>query len=438
MAQRKKKPSGHQLEAIAHAQHRNEFLHKLKHFVNSVCGEDIYSHLPPKTLDRIYRLRFHSLTVVAAAGYLLPNPLLKAQKLFLSNWFKHTKLDLSKYGLIISLDDYLTVGLTVYSLVYLIHDHDFAAAPKVRSALLAYCSDEEPYSQMREQLFVIFHGLGMCLCTIEDGYFWLNYNPKLAVDGKSGMDNNIEVYLHLPESKRIKINGSIRPAMRLGWAHPFDGLDWVGMKPSSLGIKGSLSDDPMKVFVQSHALLRLAERIDSIDQGLAQYNMYDSFLNANVFYDSNHNLLIEYRIFGTKAGYFRVDVIDGVVAVRTFLFLTQSGTPEGVLLWKNTGLKMLDKKYLAIDKLSAFISSDIGQNEQVNKIFADSGCQSLFELYEKLGSICIKQSKQSNLARMLDYIGISDHHFPEDLTDITGCDNLSEPEKMSSEIAGIV
>jgi len=435
MAQRKKKPSGHQLQAIATAQYKNEFLHKLKLFVNGVCGEDIYSHLPPKTLDRIYRLRFHSISVVAAAGSLVSNPLLKAQKIFLSDWLKQTKLDLSKYGLIVSLSDYLTVGLTVFSMAYLIHDHDFAAAPKVRSALLVYCSDEEPYSQMREQLFVIFHGLGICVCTIEDGYYWLNFTSKHAADGKSGMDNKIEVYLHGPESKRIKINGSTRPAMRLGWAHPFDGLDWVGLKPSSLGIKGSLSDDPMKVFVQSHALLRLAERIDSIDQGLAQYNMYDSFLNANVFYDSNHNLLIEYRIFGTKAGYFRVDVIDGVVAVRTFLFLTQSGTPEGVLLWKNTGLKMLDKKYLAIDKLSAFISSDIGQNEQVNKIFADSGCQSLFELYEKLGSICIKQSKQSNLARMLDYIGISDHHFPEDLNDLTTCENLSEPDKISFEIA---
>ena len=40
--------------------------------------------------------------------------------------------------------------------------------------------------------------------------------------------------------------------------------------------------------------------------------------------------------------------------------------------------------YLAIDRLDTFIKSDIAHNEKLKKIFADAGCQSLFELDEKL------------------------------------------------------
>jgi hypothetical protein len=141
--------------------------------------------------------------------------------------------------------------------------------------------------------------------------------------------------------------------------------------------------------------------------------MYISFQDIKMFCNSSHDMLIEYRIFGTKAGYFVVDVVDGIVIVKTFLFLTNNGTPEGALLWKNTGLKMLDKKYLAIDKLSTFITSDIVKNEQINKIFTDAGCESLLELHSKINDICTKRSSQSTCSLMLDYLGYNKAPIPE-------------------------
>ncbi len=118
----------------------------------------------------------------------------------------------------------------------------------------------------------------------------------------------------------------------------------------------------------------------------------------------------------TKAGYFRFDVVGNIIVVKTFLFLTNSGTPEGDLLAKNTGLKVLDMKYLTIDKLSTFMSSDIANNVQINKIFTDAGCQSLFELYAKVADICTKHSNQTPFARMLDYIGINEASIKETIT----------------------
>ena len=413
MAQRKKKPSGHQIQAITQAQRRNEFMRKLKSFVNNVCGEDIYSLLPIKILERIYKLRFHSITTVPAAGILVPNKLLEAQKYILSECLKRETLDLSKYGFKVLLDDYLTIGLTVFAMRHIIRDNDFPNAAKVKSALLNYCTDEEPYDHFYIRLLAIFEAIGWSTSKLGICFYWLKYESKLAEKGKLGINNIVEVYIQEGESRRIKINGSVRPVIRLGWANPFDGIDWIMLKPSALNIKGAISDNPMKVYIQSHALRRLAERIDSIEASLAQYNMYTSFLDAKVCYDNYHNLMIEYRIFGTKAGYFRIDIVENVVVIRTFLFFTQSGTPEGQLLWKNAGLQKLDTSYLAIDKLSTFMSSDIGNNKNIRKIFEDSGCQCLLGLYNSVNDICTKQSTKPTIELMLDYLGFNEKHIQE-------------------------
>ena len=52
-----------------------------------------------------------------------------------------------------------------------------------------------------------------------------------------------------------------------------------------------------------------------------------------------------------------MDIIEGKIVIRTFLFVTNNGTPEGKKLAQITGLQKLDKKYLALDKLSTFMTS---------------------------------------------------------------------------------
>jgi hypothetical protein len=193
----------------------------------------------------------------------------------------------------------------------------------------------------------------------------------------------------------------------------FNGFQWATIKTSLLTNKVPLNDNPMNIYIQAHALLRLSERVDCLMTNILHINLYLSFREPKICFDSHHNLLIEYRIYGTKTGYFRIDIVDNIVVVRTFLFLTQSGTPEGELLGKNTGLKMLDKKYLVIDKLSTFISSDICTNQQLKKIFCDSGCQSLFDLHDKNDGLYRKIPSKPTSEFMLAYLGWKNAVVPE-------------------------
>ena len=433
MAQRKKKPNGHQLEAIAHAQYKNEFMRKLKLISVSCCGKEFYDLLPPEELNHIYATRCHPFKIVAADGYLVPDKVLSSIKKLLLPMLKTDKMSLSKYGIEMTLEDYFTVGLTLQNYSKIIKDKVFRNADRIKSLLNDFGYDDEIFDTGVIQLQRLLSTIGSWESLIGGYTYWLDYNFKLICTHGTGIQNVLEVYSQKPESIRIRINGSVRPVVRLGCGISLTGLEWITLQPSLLKIKNSTIRPPLNVYFQSHALQRMNERIDCIPIPLVHLYAIDSIQNAKVFYDNNRNILIEYRLFDCKTGYFRVDVVNGVAVVRTFLFLTQSGTPEGQLLWKNTGLQKLDTKYLVMDKLSSFMYSDIGDNNRIRKILKDSGCQGLLDLYALINKSGARHPNHSISSMMLDYLGISDDLFPEDLNDSAVCDNLSEPEKISLE-----
>ena len=159
MAQRKKKPSGHQLEAIAKAHQKNEFLRKLKHFINNCCGKDIFSLIPPIHQNAIYLMRCHSLALVPAAGDKVPIQLLTFQKRVLSDFLKKERLEIKQYRDTLSFDDFLTVGLTAFYLPERIKEGNFPNASEVRSALLEHCHGEDYIREFLQRLQVFFETL---------------------------------------------------------------------------------------------------------------------------------------------------------------------------------------------------------------------------------------------------------------------------------------
>ena len=92
--------------------------------------------------------------------------------------------------------------------------------------------------------------------------------------------------------------------------------------------------------------------------------------------------LIEYRIGESKIGYMVGEYIAGAILLKTFLFITNNGTPEGRKLYELYGLGKLDKKYLMLDKLSSYIRSDIGNNEKLRGLLEQTGCAGLLNIEE--------------------------------------------------------
>lgn len=404
MANRKKKPSKHQLEKIGRAQTKNDFLLRVKNFVNTSSGENIYSLFPQKTLDLIYFARFHSFKIIVDKEVRVRDKLLHKIRAMVLEQLKKSMFTLLPGEPVISLNDFYTVGLSAISVIRYIKDTDFPNAARIRMAMKAYLNNETLEHPAQDKLYGLLQLLCLSFYDLEKKLVWFEYKPVAEDVEKGGWQNTITFHYNFPEKISLQIDGAKRPLKRLGWTNPIDGIIWANIKPSQFGVQSELPEIPLDVYMQSHAILRFNERMEGVQKCLVHYFVMDSFNNPKVVLDKHNKPLIEYRYYGKTAGYFKVEIIEGKLIVRTFLFITNGGTPEGSKLEKSTGLQKLDKQYLAIDKLSTFLKLDLSNNKDLQKIFQDAGCQCLIDLYEALQDENTQQPDQQTTQLFLNYL----------------------------------
>lgn len=404
MSQKKKKPSALQTQKLASAKYKKEFFVKFHELFNVFCDKELYQLIPQRKLEEAYSIRSHSMRPVAAIDNQIPVSLLNNFKIDITLILKNEILTLEQNDTKISLYDFLTVGLTLIRFSLMIRENEFEGSKTIRESLKKFRIVGEFDLLVRSKITQILNSTTLWYNDIGKCLYWLKYDIIGFNNPNIGIQHLAYVYTHIPQFSSVEIHGKNKQVILLERVLPQTGPDAISIIPFIFKSNSPFAKIPMKVYIQNHAIMRLAERIDSINTGLAQFFMYRSFDEPNVFYDNHQNLLIEYRVFDIKAGYFRVDMVDGIILVRTFLFITNTGTPEGQLLEKNTGLQKLDKKYLAIDKLSTFMSSDIGDNRELQKIIDESGCHCLIELYKRIKKTIIKEGSHITDDILISYL----------------------------------
>ena len=191
--------------------------------------------------------------------------------------------------------------------------------------------------------------------------------------------NNYIVYFEKPKTELFEIDGHKRTIFQIG---TYNGDQFTGITITSeqLGMNGILKHLPLKVYIQRHALERIKERIGDYFTGINYIEIMSAVLKYYTFPSDDGGFLFPYTFRNKRLGYLKADVIGDRMIIRTFLFLTNNGTPEGKKLANLLRVQKADKKYLGIDQLSTFIDSDIEANENLKRIFCQAGCGELFEL----------------------------------------------------------
>ena len=199
-----------------------------------------------------------------------------------------------------------------------------------------------------------------------------SFNPKAFY-------NNYIVYFEKPETELFEIDGHKRTIFRIG-IYNENKFTGITLTPEQLGINGILKHLPLNVYIQRHALERIKERIGDYFTGINYTEIIYMVLKHHTFPSDDGGFLFPYTYMNKRLGYLKADIFGDRLIFRTFLFLTNNGTPEGKKLANLLGIQKADKKYLGIDNLNTFINSDIESNENLKRIFSRAGCSDLFEL----------------------------------------------------------
>lgn len=194
----------------------------------------------------------------------------------------------------------------------------------------------------------------------------------------------IDVLLSLqtPEKERIPFDGQSRIAYRLGISAPSGGIGWIQWSNTQRGDDGDSACN-IPIFVQEHALIRLAERARTVsDDYVGRVALYYSFDEPRIVKtEGDGTLWIAAEIGdGLRLGYFLANVVDSKLLVRTFKFITMQGSPEASRLREQLRLNRYEIERLRLDQLATFMQPEIFEDRQLAEIFTQVGLGHLFEL----------------------------------------------------------
>jgi hypothetical protein len=261
--------------------------------------------------------------------------------------------------------------ITAYEVFHILESFRYLIGFKVRKK-------EPHYEEIQEKLWDLKVFLESCVIDVEETIkFWLKiigwmvsipYKENILFRTEIEVMHNKEgysldysytrkfriFYEVIPvEQKSIVIEGLRRPCYRFQVGDVNEKICNLTIKRDLFGFKGT----PIDVYLQSHALERLAERLDALLIGVSLGLCIKVIKRNPIVHDvGGGKYLIEVIIKDIKLGYFVANLIEGVLLIKTFLFVTNTSTPEGDKLDKLSGMAKIDKEYLGIDRLSTFLA----------------------------------------------------------------------------------
>ena len=190
--------------------------------------------------------------------------------------------------------------------------------------------------------------------------------------------------------KEFTIANNNRKAFRVGYCNGLSGLVWPNI---------TLNGKEYTVFIQSHAIDALEKRIDCFDIHLSM-DFIAKAIEKNDMVNFSGSHLLGYYWHGIKLGYLVCCFVSGCLLIKTFLFITMDGTPEGEKINEKFGLEKNGKRYLDIDKLSSFLYTDLDSDARIKEIFSELGIGQLFEI-TKNGAFPERKPRAEELKKIL-------------------------------------
>ena len=404
MPVRNKKKSIANRQKMEKAQHLKQFVSEIKELITNAAGSEITRYIPQEEIEHLYTIRFRPVRVNAAPEESIPPDILQFVNHLVTLLFKNYKIPLG-VGMLdqVSLYDLFSTVYTVIFYVSGLSDEAYTRAADVKHALapLVAVYDSQVNKDAFSEYNKIMNTAAIFCCDINESLYAIKYNKAIVTKGKPGLFSEIH-RTQLPKVK-ILIEEQPRPVWQLGWflPEPELRLQFINLRSEDIyKPPGKM----LNVYIQSHALNRLVERLDGIEIGVLTYNVLNLFNEPKICRNRRGVLLIEYNIFGDKVGYFVCEIVDEKVILKTFLFLTHNGTPEADKLQATMGLMKEDISYLGIDKLSTFLLSDIADNERLKQLFIDAGCESLFVFDKEMYKPFDKKSPISKAEMIARYL----------------------------------
>lgn len=377
------------------------FVDRITQLFALYAGQEVADKVPAIYIEKLFECRYPVLKAKAAEGSIIPKTKIVQFNKLLYKFMEEMYVQLDN-GNKVPLNWYISEGITLIDAISGLAKENELSNAFIFEPFKAYLPDTPFYIKVQNQLEELLYD------TIR---FFSDYNESiLQLDTSTSAcfepyypTNDILIHAFKPEAVTLALKDGMHGTKRLGWV--FSDLKWeyVKVKASALGFKTGIMDIPLDVYVQTHALERLKERIN-ITPGVMHEILFLIFMQDKIEHCWHKGAcLVTYRVSGEKAGYLLVKLHTDKLVIHTFLFLTNDDTPEGDKLKNLLEIEKADKQYMHIDNLPAFNAYHIDKNERASQLFKDAGCGSLLKLGH-LQEFSVNQVKDKDPESILQYL----------------------------------
>ncbi|MDR1182289.1 MAG: hypothetical protein LBL13_09980 [Bacteroidales bacterium] len=393
------------------AQYRQLFLEKLQNLCRQIGGETLFQQIPPVERMVLYMFRGAPLKVVAADGVKIQKRLMESLTKHIKTQQLSMKLEVTKgSGEMMTFADYLLVGMSLEFQAGKTDDYpakeQFAKFVELRTeheeeyekGIKSICSLACWIFDDIEKKYLHTYQLETFVPSAESGLFMPEddapVNRRMAEKYMSQdfrLRQKITIGIHRLETRKVLIKGETHSAIQVGillYPNNEPKFHQFTLSPDDMHLKTNpqFSKLGLPIYIQQHALNRMRKRLGLVIPAFYSIILAEAFLRKEITPVTKKRILVACFTNELKIGYLLGERVDGIILIRTFLLLTNGGTPEGDKLSELTGLQTEDRKYLSIDTLPGLANSDIAQNEAICKLFRDAGCGSILELCEKINN----------------------------------------------------
>jgi hypothetical protein len=278
--------------------------------------------------------------------------------------------------------DLATFGFSFYSQILWVHDESDISFPPEQMKIVDTIAEKFIEKPLAEILGVVGAHVRKNIQMISKVNFRVyGYSWKIPSDYVFGylIKSTIFLYSEECESVYFQYKNQYHKAFRVKAGQvsttPPKGadIDHRFIFPERFGVKY------LAIYIQSHALQRVKERVDIFPAHKRNFYVMDSLLYMHrVVTDSSGRAMFECYHNDTLFGYYPFIVQKNKLFVLTFLPAISPGTPKGEFLVKRFGIQKEDMSYLGMDKLSFFFTVDFSQIPVLYEALLEAGFGPLF------------------------------------------------------------
>ena len=208
------------------------------------------------------------------------------------------------------------------------------------------------------------------------GFIWNGWGLKGC-----GVTNPFYITSTDAQSSYFDYHGTTHKAFEIGIGNYIEDKPlWLTL-PFNAAITSSTDTRRLKLFIQSHALLRMKERMDSLSPGNRNAELIQTLSRRDTiqtengrfyfkFIDSKHGLL----------GYLPFTIIKDSLYILSFIPLCSDRVPEGEALCKLLNITRVDMMFLGMDKLSFYQYTDFDAIPNLKNALIKAGMWHLTEI----------------------------------------------------------